>query len=221
MPPPNHPLSPTSVVLTLILTVSLCYVSADVPKELDKFLEKLFEFEECEEWVGDSSYVSVATRECSPFTCNFPLEVCSRPAAKYQDKTANLCRAIPFECVTALNGGVPLGTVATTSAPIFTMPPSIFGITPPSNTPPPLVFPGATPSPFLPAPKVSPAPINVRPRDICEMGPPTGRFCGFSQKYVYNKETFECDEFWFPGCRTDETNANLFNTRRESKKQRA
>lgn len=34
-------------------------------------------------------------------------------------------------------------------------------------------------------------------------------------RFVYNKETFECDEFWFPGCRTDETNANLFDSRKD------
>ncbi|VDM77480.1 unnamed protein product [Strongylus vulgaris] len=51
----------------------------------------------------------------------------------------------------------------------------------------------------------------INPMDICQMGPPDGRFCGFKVMYTYNKETYQCDEFWFPGCTTADTNANLFS----------
>ncbi|KIH48445.1 Kunitz/Bovine pancreatic trypsin inhibitor domain protein, partial [Ancylostoma duodenale] len=53
-------------------------------------------------------------------------------------------------------------------------------------------------------------PMTINPMDICQMGPPDGRFCGFKVMYTYNKETLQCDEFWFPGCTTADTNANLF-----------
>ncbi|RCN37101.1 Kunitz/Bovine pancreatic trypsin inhibitor domain protein [Ancylostoma caninum] len=52
--------------------------------------------------------------------------------------------------------------------------------------------------------------MTINPMDICQMGPPDGRFCGFKVMYTYNKETLQCDEFWFPGCTTADTNANLF-----------
>ncbi|KAH7730757.1 Protein F32D8.7 a [Aphelenchoides avenae] len=44
------------------------------------------------------------------------------------------------------------------------------------------------------------------------MGVPEGRFCGFQLKYTFNKETGNCEQFWFPGCKTEETNENLFDT---------
>ncbi|CAJ0940075.1 unnamed protein product, partial [Mesorhabditis belari] len=188
---------------------------AKLPDDLDKFLEKLFETEECEEWVSDSTFVSVSTRDCSPHQCDFPSEICMRPAAKYQDKKANQCRKLPAKCVTAANGGVPVGPPPTDPPPLFTFPPPLFTL--PTLSPPDknsTIF-----RPYFPlipqTSKGTPAPVNVRPRDICEMGPPTGRFCGFAQKFVYNKETFECDEFWFPGCKTEETNANLFDSRKD------
>ncbi|PIO77109.1 Kunitz/Bovine pancreatic trypsin inhibitor domain protein [Teladorsagia circumcincta] len=60
--------------------------------------------------------------------------------------------------------------------------------------------------------------MPIDPTDICEMGPPNGRFCGFKVMYTYNKETLQCDEFWFPGCTTEETNANLFSDLRSCRK---
>jgi len=57
---------------------------------------------------------------------------------------------------------------------------------------------------------------NINPTSskmpICEQGVPEGRFCGFALKFAFNKETGSCDQFWFPGCRTEDTNGNLFDT---------
>lgn len=47
---------------------------------------------------------------------------------------------------------------------------------------------------------------------ICEQGLPDGRFCGFELKFTYNRETGHCDQFWYPGCRTENTNDNLFSS---------
>lgn len=44
------------------------------------------------------------------------------------------------------------------------------------------------------------------------MDQPQGRFCGFQVKYAYNRENRRCEQFWFPGCKTEETNVNLFDT---------
>lgn len=53
---------------------------------------------------------------------------------------------------------------------------------------------------------------------ICEQNLPDSRFCGFKLKFTYNKETGRCDQFWYPGCTTENTNNNLFNSYIECKK---
>ncbi|CAB3397765.1 unnamed protein product [Caenorhabditis bovis] len=181
----------------IILIVSIGWINCDLPTELDPFLEKLFEFEECEEFISSADYTNVATSKCDPHVCDFPRQLCARPASKFQDNAANTCRNIPNECLTAANGGVPVRSVRP-----------------------------ATPKPFMPlvppggqgmfSGGVVSKPSN--PMRICTMDAPTGRFCGFRPMYTYNKETFQCDEFWFPGCRTSETNANLFDDYQECQK---
>uniref|UniRef100_A0A7I5EDH0 BPTI/Kunitz inhibitor domain-containing protein n=1 Tax=Haemonchus contortus TaxID=6289 RepID=A0A7I5EDH0_HAECO len=190
----------------LAAVVLLPAVNADLPTELDPFLEVLFDVKECDSFLS-GDYTSVATKDCAPYKCDFPLQVCMRPNAQYQEASANECRPVPTDCLTAANGGKP---VASSLLPIPTPTPTIsrtgdksrkemggfggFGV-------------GKT---------VNPMPIN--PTDICEMGPPNGRFCGFRVMYTYNKETLQCDEFWFPGCTTEETNANLFSDLRSCQK---
>ncbi|MFH4979463.1 hypothetical protein AB6A40_006172 [Gnathostoma spinigerum] len=58
--------------------------------------------------------------------------------------------------------------------------------------------------------KVHPTEVN-----ICEMEPAKGYHCGFRVMVAYNKETRNCEKFWFPGCRNELTNANLFNSEEE------
>lgn len=170
-------------------------VYGQLPDELDPFLEKLFEFEECEDFLGSTDYTNIATTKCDPHTCDFPRQICARPAAKFQDTSANTCRAIPLECITAANGGVAPGpSIRPTPSPFIPQPPV------------PNVI-----SPMIPSPSGGVVtPPSTDPLAICKMGVPNGRFCGFRPMFTYNKETLQCDEFWFPGCRTAETNANLF-----------
>uniref|UniRef100_A0A8R1HI61 BPTI/Kunitz inhibitor domain-containing protein n=1 Tax=Caenorhabditis japonica TaxID=281687 RepID=A0A8R1HI61_CAEJA len=183
--------------LLLLSANAIIAVGSQLPDQLDPFLEKLFEFEECEDFLGSTEYNNIATSKCDPMTCDFPHQICARPAARFQDPSANTCRDVPAECLTAANGGEPV---------------------PPSVRP--------TPSPFMPQPSVpnviSPmgpmgpmgrggaATLPPDPMAICQMGAPNGRFCGFRPMFTYNRETMQCDEFWFPGCSTEDTNANLF-----------
>lgn len=50
-----------------------------------------------ESFVADATYLGVSTTKCEPFTCDFPRQLCMRPAEKYQDETANQCKNIPSE----------------------------------------------------------------------------------------------------------------------------
>ncbi|EPB72427.1 Kunitz/Bovine pancreatic trypsin inhibitor domain protein [Ancylostoma ceylanicum] len=185
----------TSAVLLAVLAAA----SAELPKELDAFLEVLFDVKECDSFLS-GEFTTVATVDCAPYKCDFPRQVCMRPNSKYQEASANECRAVPMECLVAANGGEPVG------------PPQVMTVQPPAITMPIVInkprkehggggFVGG-------GNKVQPMTIN--PMDICQMGPPDGRFCGFKVMYTYNKETLQCDEFWFPGCTTADTNANLF-----------
>uniref|UniRef100_A0A183BTK7 BPTI/Kunitz inhibitor domain-containing protein n=1 Tax=Globodera pallida TaxID=36090 RepID=A0A183BTK7_GLOPA len=176
--------------LPLILSF-LCFSSAviaDLPQELDPFLEKLFETVECEAFLADSSFLAVSTRDCPPTTCDFPRLLCMRPSASYKDERANQCRPIPEECLIAANGGQP--------------PPS-----PAHSTRPPTAAPNRDP-PMWSRPLWSPFRQNSPSRCF-------SRFCGFALKFAFNRETRSCDQFWFPGCRTAETNDNLFDTSAE------
>ncbi|CAI2354725.1 unnamed protein product [Caenorhabditis sp. 36 PRJEB53466] len=176
-------------------------VGGQLPDQLDPFLEKLFEFEECEDFLGSTEYNNIATTKCDPLTCDFPRQLCARPSAKFQDSSANTCRTIPTECLTAANGGVPLApSVQTTSSPFMPQP-----------------LPNAI-SPMMPAPTDGQASPPPDPLSICQMGVPNGRFCGFRPMYIYNRETMQCDDFWFPGCRTADTNANLFEDYQQCQK---
>ncbi|KAI6220684.1 BPTI/Kunitz inhibitor domain-containing protein [Aphelenchoides fujianensis] len=54
-------------------------------------------------------------------------------------------------------------------------------------------------------------PNRLHKSPICEQTIPNGRFCGFQLKFTFNRATGNCEQFWFPGCRTEETNDNLFD----------
>ncbi|EGT39331.1 hypothetical protein CAEBREN_07186 [Caenorhabditis brenneri] len=187
-------------------SILVSLVCGQLPDQLDPFLEKLFEFEECEDFLGSTDYTNIATSKCDPHTCDFPRQICARPAAKFQDSSANICRSIPLECITAANGGVAPGpSIRPTPSPLMPQP-SIPNVI----------------SPMIPSPSsgasATPPPNPTDPLAICKMGVPNGRFCGFRPMFTYNKETLQCDEFWFPGCRTAETNANLFEDYQQCQK---
>ncbi|CAD5232015.1 unnamed protein product [Bursaphelenchus xylophilus] len=193
----------------------------EIPDKVDPFLELLFETPECEAVVSNADFLIVDTIKCSPFTCSFPHQVCMRKSSLLNEEKANQCRPIPDSCITAANGGIPV-TRATPPTP--TLPP----------TPPPKPIPGGRHVDPGPNPtedlegdfegENGPEPVltTQRPHNrfsgmkvskisVCEQGIPMGRFCGFMLKYTYNKETGACEKFWFPGCRTPETNNNLFD----------
>uniref|UniRef100_A0A914C2G4 BPTI/Kunitz inhibitor domain-containing protein n=1 Tax=Acrobeloides nanus TaxID=290746 RepID=A0A914C2G4_9BILA len=131
-----------------------------------------------------------------------------RPANLYTDEKANLCRDIPEECVTAANDGVPIPKGA------------IIPSVPKIGTPP---KPGLAPAPLLGSGRpIAPPPVEEKssgsaiiPSSICDQGVPDGRFCGFALKYTYNKETGNCEQFWFPGCPIETTNNNLFESEQQ------
>uniref|UniRef100_A0A914HJ93 BPTI/Kunitz inhibitor domain-containing protein n=1 Tax=Globodera rostochiensis TaxID=31243 RepID=A0A914HJ93_GLORO len=202
--------------LPLILSF-LCFSSAviaDLPQELDPFLERLFETVECEAFLADSSFLAVSTRDCPPTTCDFPRLLCMRPSASYKDERANQCRAIPEECLIAANGGQPPQSPA-------------------HSTRPPTAAPQPRPADLVTStlvsvstelPPLAASASSKRPNSVSEGRLPTGmkkfefclsRFCGFALKFAFNRETRSCDQFWFPGCRTAETNDNLFDTSAE------
>ncbi|CAD6196404.1 unnamed protein product [Caenorhabditis auriculariae] len=172
---------------------------AELPDDLDSFMEKLFDTEKCEEFISSGEFNIIATSKCDPFTCDFPRQVCARPSAKFQDSSSNVCRTIPHECLTEANGGVlPVGPpllLTTTVSPAVPKLGGGFSNLGSGDKGPKMVTIAPPPSPL----------------SICQMDAPTGRFCGFRPMFTYNKETLQCDEFWFPGCRTVETNANLFD----------
>ncbi|CAD5224159.1 unnamed protein product [Bursaphelenchus okinawaensis] len=209
------------MILLYVLILLGCSVAHDIPDKVDPFLELLFETPECESVVSSVDFLIVDTIKCAPFTCAFPHQVCMRKSSLLNEEKANQCRPIPNSCITAANGGIPV-TKATAPAP--TLPP----------TPPPKPIPGGRHVDPDPDPSVDlegdfeeengPEPVfitqpphnrfsgmKLSKLSVCEQGIPMGRFCGFMLKYTYNKETGLCEKFWFPGCRTPETNNNLFD----------
>ncbi|VDP14205.1 unnamed protein product, partial [Onchocerca flexuosa] len=174
-----------------------------------------------EDFLADDKWTNIGLRDCKPYVCDFPRELCRRPAAKYQDETSNTCIKIPEDCLTAANGGTPL---ATTSSNLF-----INNKTTNSNlvrskltiqTPPTTAIPSSSTN----SDKISTETSSSNPikglatksidssADICNLDQPKGRFCGFQIKVAYNRNNERCEQFWFPGCRTIETNQNLFDT---------
>uniref|UniRef100_A0A0R3RND8 FZ domain-containing protein n=1 Tax=Elaeophora elaphi TaxID=1147741 RepID=A0A0R3RND8_9BILA len=105
------------VVMMMMMIGSMHYhITIDAllfPDDFDSFLEMLFEHAECEDFLSDDKWSTVGLRDCKPYVCNFPRELCRRPAAKYQDETSNTCSRIPEKCLTAANGGTLLTTDAT------------------------------------------------------------------------------------------------------------
>lgn len=59
-----------------------------------------------ESFISNADYLSVSTVECTPYTCNFPYQLCMRAAALYKEPSANECRDLPVQCIQAANGGV-------------------------------------------------------------------------------------------------------------------
>ncbi|VDM47351.1 unnamed protein product [Toxocara canis] len=206
----------SQLVMLYIALLSLLFgspCSADLPEELDAFLEVLFDKSECEEFLSDSGWVSVATHTCAPYECDFPRQLCMRPSGKFKDESSNECRNIPEAvslCLTAANEGVPLGTSAPKQVSLETPSPlpTVLTITPPSLITATTELKGGSIEQKKPwgLPTVT---------SICDMGEPQGRFCGFQAKIAYNRETGRCEQFWFPGCTTADTNANLFDTEEE------
>uniref|UniRef100_A0A1I8C171 FZ domain-containing protein n=1 Tax=Meloidogyne hapla TaxID=6305 RepID=A0A1I8C171_MELHA len=95
-------------LLFILFTTKYIILIKGLPQDLDSFLEKLFETPECESFISDSSFLAVATIECTPFKCNFPHQLCMRPSNQYQNEAANNCRELPEKCLIAANGGKPL-----------------------------------------------------------------------------------------------------------------
>uniref|UniRef100_A0A7E4VV50 BPTI/Kunitz inhibitor domain-containing protein n=1 Tax=Panagrellus redivivus TaxID=6233 RepID=A0A7E4VV50_PANRE len=215
-------------LLFVVFAVFTVTVNAALPTEFEPFLEVLFETVECEPFLAEAKYISVSTSECRPYTCDFPRQMCMREAARHTDESANECISIPAACLTAANGGIPVGPGAAHI--VTTPPPRVFGgVAPGGGNPadringngrPPVKL--VTGAPNVPAPP--PPPDRFLPRlgpnqhgDICQQGVPEGRFCGFQLKFTYNKETGNCEQFWFPGCATDATNDNLFGGEQDCK----
>nr|CDQ05576.1 Bm3764, isoform c [Brugia malayi] len=167
------------------------------PNDFDSFLEMLFEHVECEDFLSDNKWSAVALRDCKPYVCNFPREICRRPAAKYQDVTSNRCSRIPENCLIAANGGIALTTDTNTFTDNRITNSNIEELE-------------------LTTVASSLSKIATKSIDnlveICNLDQPRGRYCGFTIKVAYNKYNQRCEEFWFPGCRTVETNQNLFDT---------
>ncbi|VDK87625.1 unnamed protein product [Onchocerca ochengi] len=199
------------------------------PDNFDSFLEMLFEHTECEDFLSDNKWSNVGLRNCKPYVCDFPRELCRRPAAKYQDETSNTCIKIPEDCLTAANGGTPLATtsanlfinnkitnsnivrskLATTKTPTTITTTTTTTAIPSSSTN--SVKISTETSSFNPIKEVATKSIDSS-ADICNLDQPQGRFCGFQIKVAYNRNNERCEQFWFPGCRTTETNQNLFDT---------
>lgn len=102
-----------------------------------------------------------------------------------------------FKCITAANGGVPVGP------PILPKAVSVLTTLP---------TPTASSTSERNIDAFSTKQIQEKRINICEQGAPDGRFCGFALKFAYNRETGNCEQFWFPGCRTENTNENLFDS---------
>ncbi|VIO97979.1 Uncharacterized protein BM_BM3764 [Brugia malayi] len=185
------------------------------PNDFDSFLEMLFEHVECEDFLSDNKWSAVALRDCKPYVCNFPREICRRPAAKYQDVTSNRCSRIPENCLIAANGGIALTTDTNTFTDNRITNSNIEELeltTVASSLSSYFNFQFSTKiSPFLPTTEIATKSIDNLV-EICNLDQPRGRYCGFTIKVAYNKYNQRCEEFWFPGCRTVETNQNLFDT---------
>ncbi|CAG9536929.1 unnamed protein product [Cercopithifilaria johnstoni] len=191
--------------------------ASQFPDDFDSFLEMLFEHTECEDFLSDDKWSAVGLRDCKPYLCNFPRELCRRPAAKYQDETSNRCSRIPENCLTAANGGTPLKTDANsitdngiTNSNIEDLESTTvtFSLTSHSNE-------ISTEAPSsIPTEKITTKSID-NSVDICNLDQPQGRFCGFVIKVAYNRNNQRCEQFWFPGCRTIQTNQNLFDSVKE------
>lgn len=87
-------------VLLLLLHLSWPTVQAagpalDIPRELDPFLELLFETPDCEQVVSNADFLIVGTAECKPFQCAFPHQACMRKSSLINEDKANQCRDIP------------------------------------------------------------------------------------------------------------------------------
>uniref|UniRef100_A0A0K0FL08 BPTI/Kunitz inhibitor domain-containing protein n=1 Tax=Strongyloides venezuelensis TaxID=75913 RepID=A0A0K0FL08_STRVS len=117
-----------------------------------------------------------------------------RPSALYKEAKANQCRSIPENCLIAANNGMPLPVRKT-----FTTSPPIIN---------PIVQ--STEPPIRIAPPKSKTPLNKPRVNVCRLEIAQGRFCGFKQMWFWNKEHKMCEQFWFPGCTTKDTNGNLF-----------
>ncbi|KAI1719739.1 kunitz/Bovine pancreatic trypsin inhibitor domain-containing protein [Ditylenchus destructor] len=191
--------------------------SAELPQELDPFLEVLFGTDQCEPFLSDGKYLSVSTVECKPYTCDFPYQLCMRAAESYKDEKANECKEVPIQCLTAANGGIAPPHFSSKTTPAAVVGPSPGNgpnVSPVINTKP---NSGATGPTQITSPNTGIVPSNGNIGNkngvpICEQGVPDGRFCGFALKFAYNMETGNCDQFWYPGCRTENTNDNLFDS---------
>ncbi|KAI1723945.1 kunitz/Bovine pancreatic trypsin inhibitor domain-containing protein [Ditylenchus destructor] len=213
--PDNHMKRCLTVLYSALFLI--LHIKAELPQELDPFLEVLFGTDQCEPFLSDGKYLSVSTVECKPYTCDFPYQLCMRAAESYKDEKANECREVPIQCLTAANGGSAPPHLSSKTTPAAVVGPS------PGNGP--NVSPvisakpnsGATGPTQITSPNTGQVPSNGNIGNkqrvpICEQGVPDGRFCGFALKFAYNMETGNCDQFWFPGCRTENTNDNLFNS---------
>uniref|UniRef100_A0A915CBQ1 BPTI/Kunitz inhibitor domain-containing protein n=2 Tax=Parascaris univalens TaxID=6257 RepID=A0A915CBQ1_PARUN len=202
-------MAPQLVLLCIALHVILlgCISNAELPQDLDSFLEVLFDATECEEFLSDSEWVAVATHTCAPYECDFPRQLCMRPSKKFSDEGSNQCRDIPEECLTSANKGVPLETPAPKEI-ASTLRSSLMSTL---ATTPSIFTTGAAQVEASSTATKRPSPPIVN-MSICDMDEAQGRFCGFQVKIAYNRKTGRCEQFWFPGCTTADTNANLFDT---------
>ncbi|KAL3984579.1 Kunitz/Bovine pancreatic trypsin inhibitor domain family protein [Acanthocheilonema viteae] len=174
----------------------------------------LFEQTECEDFLSDDKWSTVGLRDCKPYVCNFPRELCRRPAAKYQDELSNTCSKIPENCLTAANGGIPLTTDANSVTDNGITNSNIEGSESTTITSSLSTYSSgfsAEALPSIPTGKITTKSID-KTVDICNLDQPQGRFCGFAIKVAYNRNNQRCEQFWFPGCRTIETNQNLFDS---------
>lgn len=208
-------LSAIKLLITLMFAIYKIN-SLPLPDDLDSFLEILFEKTECEDFLSESKWSTVGLRDCKPFICDFPRELCRRPAATYQDETGNTCFKIPDDCLTAANGGEPLTagpfistesintSIVSKSISVF-ITTTISSLSTLTNQ---LSTQTLVSRNFVGLERA----VTEKWENICTMEQPQGRFCGFKIKVAYNSENQRCEQFWFPGCKTAQTNQNLFDT---------
>uniref|UniRef100_A0A0K0EI64 BPTI/Kunitz inhibitor domain-containing protein n=1 Tax=Strongyloides stercoralis TaxID=6248 RepID=A0A0K0EI64_STRER len=170
-------------------------IKGNFPDDLDTFLGILFDTEACEHFVANADYLGVATKKCDPYICDFPHEMCMRPSALYKEVKANQCRSIPENCLIAANNGMPLPL----KKQLTTLPPTTIIPIFQSTSPPIRIIPPKSKTTL------------IKPRvNVCRLEIAQGRFCGFKQMWFWNKDHKLCEQFWFPGCVTKDTNGNLF-----------